>query len=143
MELLQIPRRLLTRLLAYCQAEAPQEACGLLTGRAGVVRRAYPLPNRHPESHRAFRIDPVDEHTVLQQAGAAGEQILAIFHSHPASIAYPSSTDLHLARTGVHHLIVSLAQHPPDVRAYRLAAGQLQPVPFRILDGPVGDWVSV
>lgn len=141
--LLQVPRALYNCMIQYCQAALPREACGLLTGRDGMVQRAFAVRNAHPQPREAYRVDPVDEHAVLQAARQAGEELVAVFHSHPAAIAYPSRSDLDLARPGAFYLIVSLAQDPPDVRAYTVEAGKPRSVPFRKLEAPPGEWVDL
>lgn len=142
--LLQIPRRLYDRMVAHCRAEAPREACGIMTGRDGHVRRLYVLPNVDPDPVRRFRLDPVDLHAALQEVRSGRDQFLAVWHSHPASIAYPSPRDLALAPAEGHwSVIVSLARDPADVRVYRLSGGQAVPVPFRKLAGWAGEWIDL
>lgn len=143
MELLQIPRALHAAILAHCRGAAPREAVGLLVGRRGLVTRAYGLRNVHPDAAAHFRVDPVDRGTVEAEAAAAGLQILAVYHSHPRSIAYPSAEDLRLAPAGVQLLIVSLATTPPDVRAYHPDGAEARPVPYRLRDDLPGDWVDL
>ncbi|BDG60811.1 M67 family metallopeptidase [Caldinitratiruptor microaerophilus] len=151
--LLAIPRRLYDLVLAHCLAERPHEAVGFLTGRQGVVRRAVAVRNAHPDPVRRFRVDPVDALVALRPVEAGDEEWIALYHSHPDSVAYPSPRDLALAEVwqargpagGPAFLfIVSLASHPPDARAYRLAAGRdPAPVPYRKLDLPDGEWLDL
>lgn len=142
--LLQIPRRLYDLMVAHCRVEAPREACGIMTGQAGQVRRLYVLHNVDPDPVRRFMIDPADLHGALAEVRSGRDWFLALWHSHPESIAYPSPRDLALA-PGDEHLsvIVSLAQEPPDVRVYRLSGGQVVPVPFRKLSGWAGEWIDL
>lgn len=150
--LLAIPRRLYDLVLAHCQAERPHEAVGFLTGRQGVVRRAVAVRNAHPDPARCFRVDPVDALVALRPVEAGEQEWIALYHSHPDSVAYPSPRDLTLvgtwqagARGGPAFLfIVSLAGDPPDARAYRLARGRdPTPVPYRKLNLPDGEWLDL
>lgn len=142
--LLQIPRRLHDLMVAHCRAEAPREACGIMTGQGGQVKRLYVLANVDPEPTRRFRLDPADLHQALAEVRNGRDEFLAVWHSHPESIAYPSPRDLALAPGDGHFsVIVSLACTPPDVRVYRLRGGRVEPVPFRKLSGWAGEWIDL
>lgn len=109
----------LTALLDRCRQELPNEACGFLAGHAGRIEQVYPVTNTEP-SPDWFSMDPLAQMQVFDAIDAAGQQLLAIYHSHPLDPARPSPEDL--ANAGYPDLvnvIVSLQADPPDVRAYR------------------------
>jgi proteasome lid subunit RPN8/RPN11 len=81
-------------IIAHAHAQAPQEACGLLAGAGGRVRRTYRLPNVSDTPLTNFLADPEQQLRAFQDTERRGLEILAIFHSHPASPAYPSETDI-------------------------------------------------
>jgi proteasome lid subunit RPN8/RPN11 len=65
---------------------------------------------------------------------AAGLQLRAIYHSHPATAARPSEEDIRLAYDpGVSYVIVSLAEENPAVRSFRIRALQVEPEDIEIV----------
>lgn len=71
--------------------------------------------------------------TALKQMERAGEQLLAVFHSHPASIPYPSAYDIEHAAYPCSYIIVSLSRLRPRVRSYRIEGITAQPEPIQIV----------
>jgi [CysO sulfur-carrier protein]-S-L-cysteine hydrolase len=80
-------------MLAYLEAAYPQEACGLLAGKAGRIERLYPVTNiLHSRFH--FRMDSTEQVEALLDMEKQGWQLLAIFHSHPDGPGEPSAEDV-------------------------------------------------
>ncbi len=77
-----------------------------------------------------FQIDSRDQIRITNEIEGRGEEIGAIFHSHPNSEAEPSQTDVNLARwwPGVLWVICSLADSEPVVRAFRIDDGEVEEV---------------
>jgi proteasome lid subunit RPN8/RPN11 len=96
---LRLPARVARTLAAHVRAELPNEACGLLSGdlAAGRVRSFHPARNEHASPLR-FSLDPRDLVRITYEIERAGEDLVAIFHSHPNGVAEPSPTDLREAR---------------------------------------------
>jgi [CysO sulfur-carrier protein]-S-L-cysteine hydrolase len=69
-----------------------------------------------------FEIDSRDQIRINNEIDAAGEQLLAIYHSHPKTEARPSQTDVNLAAwwPGVLWVIASLAADGPVIRAFEI-----------------------
>ena len=92
-----LTREAFDRVLAEAAGALPEEACGILLGRAGCVEQAIPARNVHPSPRTHFEIDPqvlIDAH----RAGrAGGTQVLGYYHSHPSGQAEPSATDRAMA----------------------------------------------
>ncbi|MEM7703610.1 MAG: M67 family metallopeptidase [Pseudomonadota bacterium] len=84
--------------VARCMRDAaddalPNEACGLLLGRAGRITLARPTANTHPTPETHFEIDPqalIDAHRAEREGG---QRVMGYFHSHPAGDPHPSETD--------------------------------------------------
>ena len=70
----------------------PEEACGLLAGRDGVVTRAVPIENAAHSPVR-YRMEPRAQVGELLSIEALGLDLLGIYHSHPNGPAVPSPTD--------------------------------------------------
>jgi len=77
----------------HARSAAPEEACGLLVGRAGRIVRAVPAANVSPQPRVSFDIHARDL-LELEDALGEGEEVVGLYHSHPGGPAIPSSTDL-------------------------------------------------
>jgi len=121
---ISIPQHVLDAVVAHARAEAPNECCGLLLGRAGAIDEALPARNVR-RSPAAFQVDPVDHFAAIRRTRAEGREILGAYHSHPHSAALPSATDIAEAHYPEFlHLIVSLAGPAPEVRGYHIRSGE-------------------
>jgi proteasome lid subunit RPN8/RPN11 len=118
---LLLPPEILAAMVGHCRDEAPVEACGILAGiDPPRVTRIYRLRNELASETR-FNADPRDVISAVVAMRRAGEQMLAIYHSHPASEPKPSRIDLERNGYGpLPQVIVSLAGDEPVVRAWRL-----------------------
>jgi proteasome lid subunit RPN8/RPN11 len=101
--------------------ESPNECCGVLIGHGAVVERVVPTANAL-SSPVAFKVEPRELLDVLLGAESEGLDVVGYYHSHPASPAYPSPTDVRYAASwpGAVHLIVSLIDPVPSVRAFSI-----------------------
>jgi [CysO sulfur-carrier protein]-S-L-cysteine hydrolase len=86
-----VPAELRRALEAHADAEAPNEACGLLALRAGTAERFLPCINTAASPYR-FDLRVPDPALVFDLEDAGYE--LAVFHSHPTGSAKPSRTDI-------------------------------------------------
>jgi [CysO sulfur-carrier protein]-S-L-cysteine hydrolase len=122
--MLKIPRSIYDDLIAHAREGFPLEVCGLLGGREGPVSTAYRLTNTDA-SNEHFSMDPREQFAAVKAMRAAGEEMLAIYHSHPETPARPSEEDIRLALTpGVSYVIVSLADtKAPDLRSFKIEKG--------------------
>jgi [CysO sulfur-carrier protein]-S-L-cysteine hydrolase len=116
-------------LVAHARADAPNECCGMIAAADGRLTSYFPAANEFNSPMR-FQIDSGDQLRITNEIEARGEEIGAIFHSHPNSEAYPSQTDVNLARwwPGVLWLICSLAEDEPVVRGFAIDDGRIEEV---------------
>jgi proteasome lid subunit RPN8/RPN11 len=124
-----MPRAVAEELLAHARAELPNEACGMLSGSLarGAVTAFHPARNAHA-SPRRFSIDPRDQVRITYAVDAAGEEVVAIFHSHTRSPAVPSASDRREdAHVAAFHVLATLepdAGHDAEpercLRAWRI-----------------------
>lgn len=126
------------QLMAHARRALPHEACGLLGGSVadGQATAFHPARNEHASSLR-YSVDPDDLVRIVLGIEAAGEDLVAVFHSHVGSAAVPSASDLREARyPDALHLIASLADGgaPPGeaLRAWRIVEGRAIEVPIEI-----------
>jgi len=132
-----LPRQVRDAIVAHAVAEAPNEACGIVVGdRAaadgGIALRWVPLRNPLASPYR-YSIDPDDLLRLTIETDDADEVFWAIVHSHVASPARPSPTDLREAHyPDALYVLVSL-----DPREADPATGSESVRAWRIVDGGV------
>jgi proteasome lid subunit RPN8/RPN11 len=115
----------------HARAAAPNECCGMLVGGAQIVDEAVRAGNISDRPLTRFLIEPRDHLDALRRARLRGRDVVGFYHSHPNSPASPSRTDIAEATYPGHlFLIVGLAANPPDVRLYRVEAGNFLETPF-------------
>jgi proteasome lid subunit RPN8/RPN11 len=122
--MMRLLRRIADDLAAHARAEAPIEACGLLAGTGEAVAEAFRLTNvDHSPEH--FSLDPREQLRAVRAAREAGREIIAVYHSHPATPARMSAEDLRLAvAPGMCYVILSLADpQGPQFKAFRVTEG--------------------
>ena len=121
------------RLLAHAKRELPNESCALLGGNraAGRITNAYPARNLLTSPYR-YEVDPRDLVRIVHAIERRGDDLVAIFHSHPAGPAAPSATDVREARYGVLHLLASPSGDEGALRAWRIEADGALEVPLTI-----------
>lgn len=122
----RIPQEMREAIIAHAETESPRECCGLIAVVNGEARKLYQLSNL-AEGNTFYEIDPARlfelEFTTLPQSGRS---VVAIYHSHPVSEAYPSVTDIELAAwPDAVYLICSLADPAlPVIRGFTIVEGQ-------------------
>ena len=82
----------LATLIEHCRREMPNEACGILGGRAGRVESVHPVPSASPSPAR-FVMDPAGQFRALDRIARAVQDVVGIYHSHPGGPAVPSRSD--------------------------------------------------
>ena len=119
-------------IVAAARAALPNEAVGLLVG-ADSAERYVAMRNASTSPYR-YSIDPGEQLVVWTELDARGESVWAIVHSHVASAAEPSKTDVELAYFPESlYLICSLASpEAPDIRAWSIVRGTVTQVPLTI-----------
>ena len=128
-----LPRAIHDEIITHALEGAPEEICGILSGRDNV---ATELVRGRNEATNRIMDYWVDGQTLLKQFDFEdrGEEMIAIYHSHPVDEAYPSATD---ARNAFYpdavYIICSLLQpDQPVIRAYRLLTEELPVRPERL-----------
>src|SRR3954471_23971125 len=122
---MKIPSEIHDELLTHAREEAPNECCGLIGGSKGVAKTVYRARNAEASPLR-YNLDPQDQFRIMTEMEERGEELSAIYHSHTASPAYPSQTDINLAAyPDALYLIVSLAAGEKELRGYRIEDGEV------------------
>jgi len=114
-----LPPAIRRQLLDLALSRPHAEVCGLLGGMSGRASSFHPVTNIDPEPARRFLMEPAEQIRALRHMRESGEQMIGIFHSHPASPAQPSPTDRALAcYPDVFYLILSLQDAEPELNAF-------------------------
>jgi [CysO sulfur-carrier protein]-S-L-cysteine hydrolase len=129
---MKVSRRIYDDLLAHAQQDAPNECCGLIGGNDDVATTVYRARNAEASPLR-YNLDPQDQFRIMTEMDEKGEELAAIYHSHTASPAYPSQTDINLAAyPGALYLIISLADGEEPLRGYRIEDGLVDEVELQV-----------
>jgi proteasome lid subunit RPN8/RPN11 len=116
-----IPPHVRAELERHARVEAPNEACGLIALREGVAERYLPGENLDASPYR-FRLKPGSpDDLFLEDEGYE----LALFHSHPASEARPSKTDVGLSELWPDRPWVILSLRDEELAAFRIEGGRI------------------
>lgn len=121
---IHIPRRLAQQLLHLAQISPDCEICGLIGGKDGVPMTCYPIVNVAEHPAQRFLLDPKQQIAAMRAMRDQGEELFAIYHSHPSAPAFPSITDLEQAAyPEALYLIISLnTKGILEMRGFRIAA---------------------
>ena len=128
--MLTIDQDVYDAIVAHAKKDHPDEACGIVAGPEGSDRptRFVPMVNA-AGSPTFYEFDPVDLLALYKQMWANDEEAVVIYHSHTATEAYPSRTDIGLANEpNAHYVLVSTREHgtsegPVEFRSYRIVDG--------------------
>jgi len=119
---MKISQALIDEMVAHAREDLPNECCGMVGGRDGEATRVVRVENAAASPLR-YEMDPQAQYDALKAIEDAGEELVAIYHSHTRSAAYPSQTDVNEAVMWPEqvYVIVSLENGDvPDVKAYSL-----------------------
>jgi proteasome lid subunit RPN8/RPN11 len=139
---LKLAPGLLEKVVEHAKTCHPQEGCGLIVGPSrGSLPQREVLGSRFVPMHNAlasataFEMDPGQLVSTLREMRNAGEELVAIYHSHPHGPAYPSQTDIERAYyPEAAHLIVSLAEpERPRTAAFRIFEGEVIEIPVHVI----------
>ncbi|MEV0357491.1 M67 family metallopeptidase [Nocardia sp. NPDC050697] len=135
--MLVIRADLVEAMVAHARADHPDEACGVLAGPEGSDRpeRFVAMVNAE-RSPTFYRFDSGEQLTVWRAMDAADEEPVVIYHSHTATEAYPSRTDIaYASEPNAHYVLISTRdpeQH--ELRSYRIREGEVTEEPVRVVD---------
>ncbi len=119
-------------IVAHAKRDHPDEACGVVAGPEGSDRpeRFVPMVNA-AGSPTFYEFDPTDLLKLYREMDDRDEEPVVIYHSHTATEAFPSRTDIGLAmEPNAHYVLVSTREHgnsdgPVEFRSYRIVDGEV------------------
>jgi [CysO sulfur-carrier protein]-S-L-cysteine hydrolase len=123
---MRIAQSLIDEIAAHAREDLPNECCGMVGGGAEEARTVYPAENAEASPLR-YSIDAKEQFRLMRAIEDAGEELVAIYHSHTKSAAYPSQTDVNLAGwPDAVYLIASLADpEAPDLKGFWIRDGKI------------------
>ncbi|BAD55934.1 Mov34/MPN/PAD-1 family protein [Nocardia farcinica] len=135
--MLVIKSDLVAAMVAHARADHPDEACGVIAGPEGSDRPERFIAMTNAERSPTFyRFDSGEQLKVWREMDAADEEPVVIYHSHTATEAYPSRTDISYAsEPNAHYVLISTRdpeQH--ELRSYRILDGVVTEEPVRVVD---------
>ena len=124
-------------IVAHARRDHPDEACGIVAGPAGSDRpeRFVPMANAE-RSPTFYRFDAQEQLALWREMDSRDEEPVVIYHSHTATAAYPSRTDITYAgEPGAHYVLVS-TREPDSVefRSFRIADGAVTEEEVRVVE---------
>ncbi len=124
--MLYIDRQYAQEIIDHALEDDPNECCGILAGKGGQILKFYRMTNVEASPYR-YRMDPKELLNVYREIDDNGMDIIAIYHSHTHSQAYPSATDIRLATwPEARYVLVSLLDREnPPIRAFRIEDGEV------------------
>ena len=124
---MELPSSFVDEMIAHAQEDVPNECCGIIAGKDGQAVKLYRARNAEASPYR-YSVEPKDLFRIHRECEDIGLDFLVLYHSHTASPAYPSPTDVRLAYWPECFYAVISLQDPqnPLVRTFRIQDGEVQ-----------------
>jgi proteasome lid subunit RPN8/RPN11 len=138
---LRIDQATYDAIIAHAKRDHPNAACGVVAGPAGSDRpeRFVPMVNA-AASPTFYEFDSLELLQLYKEMDARDEEPVVVYHSHTATEAYPSRTDIGLAaEPNAHYVLVSTREHgnspgPVELRSYRIIDGEVTEEDVSVVD---------
>jgi proteasome lid subunit RPN8/RPN11 len=134
---LTIDRPTRDAIVAHARRDHPDEACGVVAGAAGSDRPTRHIPMVNAERSPTFyRFDSTEQLKVWREMDDLDEEPVVIYHSHTATEAYPSRTDIaYASEPEAHYVLVSTrSDDETELRSYRIVDGQVSEEPITVVE---------
>lgn len=135
--MLIIDRATYEAIVAHARRDHPDEACGVVAGPEGTDRAARFVPMLNAaRSPTFYEFDSADLLQLYKEMDVNDEEPVIVYHSHTATEAYPSRTDISLAsEPNAHYVLVSTrAEDETEFRSYRIVDGEVTEEPVEVVD---------
>jgi proteasome lid subunit RPN8/RPN11 len=135
---LEIDEAIVDAIVAHARADHPDEACGVVAGPVGSDRpeRFIPMANA-ARSTTFYEFDSRDLLQLYRDMDDRGEVPVVIYHSHTATEAYPSRTDISYASEPDAHYVLVSTRDPDELefRSFRIVDGEVTEEPVKVIPG--------
>ena len=135
--MLRLPVSIRDAIVAHARRDHPDEACGVVAGSSyDDPTRFVPMLNA-ARSPTLYEFDSIDLLKLYREMDDRDEVPAVIYHSHTATEAYPSRTDISLAQEPEAHYVLVSTREPDseEFRSYRIVDGTVAEEPVEILPG--------
>ena len=129
-------------IVAHARRDHPDEACGIVAGVEGSDHPTRFVPMANAERSPTFyRFDPAEQLTLYREMDARDEEPVIVYHSHTATEAYPSRTDISYAsEPNAHYVLVSTrSEDEIEFRSYRILDGVVTEEPVTVIETESAD----
>jgi len=143
MLMLKIKKNDLQVLFDHCLAGYPNEACGMLGGKNGMVEKVYCMTNAKPGPDY-YEMDAEEQFRVMKSIRESGLEMIGLFHSHPHGQAYPSKVDVNQAYwpgtelpnypDAVYVIATLMDRAKPVARGFSIEEGKVTEVPVVVAE---------
>ena len=119
--MIRIPKTIFQEMVDHAKREWPLECCGILGGKDKTVQKSFELQNTE-KSPVLYSMSPQEQMKVFEEMEKESMKMVAIYHSHPHTIPFPSETDVKLTfYPDVSSIIISLKEEEnPVVKAFQI-----------------------
>jgi proteasome lid subunit RPN8/RPN11 len=120
-EQLVVTKVIRDEIIAHARDHKPRECCGIVSARQGALIEAIRLTNTEQNNTR-YLFDDEEFFRVYWEVENRGEEVAAIYHSHPATVAWPSKTDVEFAFWPEAVYLICSLEHDdaPVIRGFRI-----------------------
>ncbi|MFD5829872.1 Mov34/MPN/PAD-1 family protein [Lentzea sp. NPDC060358] len=134
--MLVIRRDLVDAMVAHARRDHPDEACGVIAGPSGDRPERFVEMENAERSPTFYRFDAAEQLKVWREMDANDEVPVVIYHSHTATEAYPSRTDISFAGEPEAHYVLVSTRDPieHELRSYRIVDGVVTEEPVKIIE---------
>ena len=135
--MLTIRRDLVDAMVRHARRDHPDEACGVVAGPVGSDRPERVIEMTNAERSPTFyRFDSMEDLRLERELEARNEERVVIYHSHTATEAYPSRTDVAIAGYPEAHYVLISTSDPdvPEVRSFRIIDGEVIEEPVNVVE---------
>lgn len=117
--MISIPKSIVDSIYSQGEDAAPLEVCGYLAGKDNRITKQYVMYNED-QSAEHFSFNPKEQFKVIREVRAEGLEIIAVYHTHPATPARPSREDIRLAfDPDIIYIIASLVKDK-SIKAFQI-----------------------
>ncbi|MFD7654682.1 Mov34/MPN/PAD-1 family protein [Actinosynnema sp. NPDC059797] len=135
--MLVIRRDLVDAMVAHARRDHPDEACGIIAGPEGSDRpERFVAMDNAERSPTFYRFDSMEQLRVHREMSANDEETVVVYHSHTATEAYPSRTDISYASEPQAHYVLISTRDPEEheLRSYRIVDGVVTEEPVEVVE---------
>lgn len=121
-------------IINHAKQDFPKEACGILSGKDNKVKEVYKCKNISDNPIDCYFMDSKEQLKIFKEIRCKNLELLAIYHSHTHTKAYPSKRDLELAfYPDSAYVIISLENlHRPVLKAFRINEDKMKEITLQV-----------